>query len=250
MSESHALVFLKTQDQAGLPEAIWDINQIRRQRLYYSSLVLSAPRQGWVRLVIGESGVVDHLLMRNLSGRLGTLAFELQAGMLGFAYRLHEGGRTTGAFESNLTFYVNQRLQMITTPRDTELLDLVEPIERYVLKRYQARLRRRDPQPTGRESLPDDLQAHYAGDASQLVPVLRPETDLTFVTRLLEPGFNPEAAFEYLISVLALPYLRADEVDAPRPDGLAALDVGEAPEPGVWHGVLPEGWLHISARKP
>jgi hypothetical protein len=188
-------VFLKTQDQAGLPEAIWDINQIRRQRLYYSSLVLSAPRQGWVRLVIGESGVVDHLLMRNLSGRLGTLASSFRPGCSVLRTGCTRVARTTGAFESNLTFYVNQRLQMIATPRDTELLDLVEPIERYVLKRYQARLRRRDPQATGRESLPDDLQAHYAGDASQLVPVLRPETDLAFVRPAAGTRLQPGSRF-------------------------------------------------------
>ncbi len=234
------MVFLQARDQAGLPEVIWDINQVRRQRLYYSSLILSAPRQGWIRLIIGESGMVDHLLMRNLSGRLSTLAFELQSGMLGFAYRVYEGGRTTGAFESNLTFYINQRLQMLSAPREAELLDLADLVERYVLKRYQEGLRRSGSHLAGRESLPDDLQAFYAGDVKQLAPVLKPETDLAFVRRLLEPGFNPQAAFNHLLSVLALPYLGPDEVNL---FGLAGMA-----QPGR-EAALPEGWRRIPARR-
>ena len=241
------MLFVKTHDSAALTQAIGEINAARRQRVVYDTVVVSAPRRGWMAILPGRQALADHLLLRNLSGRLATRTFELQLGPFGFAYRLHAQGRTLSAFESNLSFYVNQRLRQIDSAQAVELLDLAEPIERFVLRRYQEQ---QHPGARIRMTLldiPEELQAYYAGDAAALRLVLRGPADQAYVKRLLSPGFNPEAAFDHLVRLLDLPYLPPDEVRVTYPTGDANVAGYAITAPTTWNGHLPEGWVRVPA---
>jgi hypothetical protein len=247
METLRALHFIKAHDFVTLTQAIGEINAVRRQRMPYDTVVVTAPRRGWMALLPGRHVLADHLLLRNLSGRLSTRAFELQLGPLGFAYRLHAQGRTLSAFESNLPFYVNQRLRLLDSAQAVEILDLAEPIERFVLKRHQeqqhpgARIR------TTLLDIPEELQTYYAGDAAALRLVLRSPVDQAYIARLLSPGFNPEAAFDNLVRLLDLPYLPPDEVLVSYPDGETTIAGYDITAPTTWNGHLPEGWKRIPA---
>lgn len=246
MIAPHAFVFIKHEDQVSLGRAILRINASRRQRLVYRSLILSAPRRGWITLLLGGGGMTDHLLLRNLSGRLSTLAFELHLGMIAFSYRLYREGRTVSAFESNLPFYVNNRLQMLRTPRDINILDLAEPVERLVLERFHAN------QHPGRVlgmniEIPEDIEAYYRGNPARLQPVLRPGVDEDYVASLLAPGFNPEGAFELLVSLLDLPYLPADTVEVGEGDAVRRITGYAITRPSTWRETLPDGWRRMPA---
>lgn len=243
----HAFVLIEYADPPALGRAILQINATRRQRFFYRSVIVTAPRQGWIALLLGEGGgMVDHLLLRNLSGKLTTRAFELRFGGHDVAYRLHQGGQTISAFESNLPYYVNSRLRILEAAQNAAVLDLGEPLERFVLKRY------RELQHPGLVStltlrIPDVLQAHYSGDAVALASLLLPGSEVGYVSSLLAPGFNPQTAFEQLAAVLDLPFIHD-----------AALTVawqGQAHEisglmltrPATWQDFLPPGWHRMPA---
>ncbi len=244
MMAPHAFVFIKTDDQVALGRAILRINAARRQRLAYASLLLTAPRRKWIALLLGRSGTVDHLLMRNLSGQLSTIAFELQLDEMGFLYRLHRVGRTVSAFESNLQFHANHRLQMLESSRDVNTLDLAEPIDRFVLRRFQERQHPRAPITT--REIPRDVWSYYLGDPAKLRVVLRADVDEQYIASLLAPGFNPEAAFEQLVSVLDLPYLPSDDVLVSTGQGRERRVDGYAlTRPETWQDALPAGWRRM-----
>ncbi len=243
----HAFVLIQYADPPALGRAILQINATRRQKFFYRSVILTSPRQGWIALLLGEGGgLVDHLLLRNLSGKLQTRAFELRFGGHDVAYRLHQDGQTVSAFESNLPYYVNSRLRILEAARDAAVLDLGEPIERFVLKRY------RELQHPGLVStltlrIPDVLQAHYSGDAMALASLLAPEFETGYVSSLLAPGFNPQTAFEQLAVVLDLPFLHGDTVSITvqgevwEVSGLAAI------RPATWYDRLPADWHRMPA---
>lgn len=244
LTAPHAFVFVKHNDQASLAQALRRVNVARRQPFAYRSLILTAPRLRWIGLLLGR-GVTDHLLLRNLSGQLNTLAFELELGHFGFAYRLHEQGRTTSAFESNLMFYINNRLQLLAAREDVSLLDLAEPVERFVLRRYQEQHYLSSAGVTATE-IPDDLQAQYAGDAARLRPVLKADVTDSFVSDLLAPGFNPERAFARLSMSLELPYIPSDDVLVSSSTGTPRQVTGFAiMDPATWQDTLPEGWQRL-----
>lgn len=250
MIAPHAFVYVRSEDQSAVGRAVLQVNSNRHQRFFYRSLILTSPARGWVALVLGSSGTSDHLLLRNLSGLLNTLAFELQLGAMNFAYRLHRQGRTVSAFESNLLFYVNNCLQMIRSPRDFDLLDLAEPIDRFVLERLQ-KLQHPGLATGAVLEIPDRLQDYYAGDAAQLRPVLRGDADEAYVASLLAPGFNPEVAFERLAALLDLPYLPSDCVTVPVDDREARQVTGYAiTKPATWRDALPPGWRRMPAQLP
>jgi hypothetical protein len=253
MSEPHAFVFIKCEDQVALGRAILRINLTRRQQFFYRSLVLSAPRRGWIAILLGEGGgLIDHLLLRNLSGKLETLAFELRLGRFDVAYRLHREGRTVAAFESNLPYYVNHRLRMIETADDVTVLDLGEPIERFVLKRYHD-LQHPNAAITLSLRLPDALHDHYAGTPELLRPLLRYDADVAYIQRLLTPGYNPERVFEHLMELLDLPYLPQDDgLTIPSPDGtVQKIDGLAITRPATWHDyTLPSQWRRMPAVPP
>lgn len=251
MIEPHAFVFIKHQDQPTVGRAILQINTARRQRFFYRSLVLSEPQQGWIALLLGEGGgLVDHLLLRNLSGRLRTTAFELRLGRYDFAYRVHRDGETVGAFESNLPYYVNFRLRMIDTANDVQVLDLGEPIERFILKRYHD-LQHPTAAITLSLKIPEAMQLHYAGDFAALEPVLRHGADEKYVKSTLTPGFSPERAFENLLSVLDLPYIPPHNLIFTDEQGEThQARQYEVTQPATWHDVLPPGWKRMPSLPP
>ncbi|MBN1965687.1 MAG: hypothetical protein JW910_13635 [Anaerolineae bacterium] len=249
LTPPHALVFIKYEDQPSLARTIQRVNAARRQVIPYRTLILTAARQRWTGLLFG-AGASDHLLLRNLSGQLGTTAFELELGYFGFAYRLHSKGRTVAAFESNLVFYVNNRLQWLAVHDDTSVLDLAEPVERFVLRRHQEQQHVSSAGVVSSD-VPDDLQAQYVGDASALRPVLKPDVTDGYVAELLAPGFRPEAAFERLAACLSLPYLPPDEVLLDQAGGDSRVLAGFAlTRPATWVNELPSGWRRVAALPP
>ncbi|GAB4571380.1 MAG: hypothetical protein Kow0077_07980 [Anaerolineae bacterium] len=247
-STSYALVALKWADHVTLARAVLQINATRQQRIAYTSLILSAPQGGWVLLLLGDGqGAVDHMLMRNLSGRLATMAFEARVGEHDFAYRLHAMGHTESAFESNLTHYINQRVRTLERTRNVDLLDLGEPIERFVMKRYRE-LQQPDPASTLSLTIPEVLQAHYKGDAQALSAILKPDIEVGFVSGLLAPGFSPQRAFELLLQSLKLPYL-GEVLTACAEDGQVLAEAAglSVLQPVTWSAALPAGWRRIPA---
>jgi len=250
MVEPCAFVLIRYDDLPSLARAVLQINITRRQRFFYRSLVLTAPRRGWLALLLGEGGgLVDHLLMRNLSGRLRTTAFELRLGQQDFAYRLHRDGRTVSSFESNLPAYVNQRLRSIEAVQDAAVLDLGEPLERFVLKRYHD-LQHPDTAITLSLKIPGVLQAHYSGDAASLSPLLRETVDTAHVAALLAPGFSPQQGFEGLVATLDLPYLPTDPQTVSVPGEEQVVGGYELVRPDRWLKALPEGWWRMPALPP
>jgi hypothetical protein len=243
MITPHAFVFIRHQSQPAVGRAVLEINSIRRQRFFYPSLILSVPRRGWMALLLGEGGgLTDHLLLRNLSGILQTTAFELRLGYLDFAYRVHRNGRTVAAFESNLPYYINHRLNMVEASNNIGLLDLGEPIERLVLKRWHD-LQHPSAVVTLSLTIPEDLQLRYSGDVADLSNLLRPDTDAKYVASLLAPGFNPEKAFTNLVEVLDFPYLPDDFVTSTDHDGVERQFSGfEVTKPATWFEYLPDDW--------
>lgn len=181
------------------------ISANRRQPFAYDRVLLSAPQQGWVALQLGAGGHGDHLLLRNLSGELNTLAFELTLDMVGLSYRLHEQGRTVGAYESNLPFCISARLHQLQTPQDLARLDLAETLDRYVLQRYHERLHGTALDDS--DDIPDRLLEVYQGSVTALRPVLRPAVPAGYAAGLLSIGVNPEMAFWRLVDLLDLPHL-------------------------------------------
>lgn len=249
MNIPHAFVFVRHEHQVALGRAIQRINASRRQRLFYRSLIVTEPRQGWMALLLGN-GVTDHLLLRNLSGQLNTVTFELEINLFAFAYRLHRGGRTVSAFESHLPFYINDRLRLLERQPDPNILDLAEPVERFVLRRFHAQQHAAAFDP-GHPDIPDDLQVHYAGNAAALHPVLRDDADMEYVATLLAPGFNPQVAFERLLALLDLPYLPTDQVAVMTSGDVVWRVTGYAiTVPSTWRDVLPGGWQRLPATPP
>ncbi|MBN2469959.1 MAG: hypothetical protein JXN59_04465 [Anaerolineae bacterium] len=243
----HAFVMIQYNDPPSLGRAILQINATRRQRFFYRSMIVTAVRRDWIGLMLGEGGgLVDHLLLRNLSGQLRTTAFELRYGGTDAAYRLHQAGRTVSAFESNLPYYVNSRLRILESAQDVAVLDLGEPIERFVLKRYYE-LQHPSLVSTLSLRIPDVLQAHYSGDAVALVPLLVPGIEPGYVSSLLAPGFNPQTAFEGLAAVLDLPFIHDDVIRVVSGGQTVEVSGLEAARPATWQDILPAGWHRMPA---
>lgn len=245
--ESQALVLVQYSDQRDLAGALLQINLTRRQRFYYQSVILTDVVDGWLALLLGEgAGLNDHLLMRNLSGTLQTVAFELRLGHFDVAYRLHSDGRTISSFESNLPYHVNQRLRLLERAKDASILDLGEPLERFVLKRYHE-LQHPDEVSTLSLRIPDVIHAHYSGDATALKAFLKPGYDTGFITGLLAPGFGHEQAFEGLTEALAIPFLDTCSVTVEQDGAPLKVEGSAAMRPATWHRVLPNGWMRMPA---
>ncbi|MFC1959791.1 hypothetical protein ACFLYO_03675 [Chloroflexota bacterium] len=251
MIEPHAFVFVKHHDLPTVGRAILHINTTRRQRFFYRSLILSEPQQGWIALLLGEGGgLVDHLLLRNLSGRLQTTTFELRLGRYDFAYRVHCAGQTVGAFESNLPYYVNFRLRMIESSNDVNVLDLGEPIERFALKRYHD-LQHPTAAITLSLKIPEDVQQHYAGSVAAMKHVLQHGVDEQYVQSLLTPGFSPERAFENLLPVLDLPYIPPHSMTFTDEQGeVHRVRHYDLTKPATWMNTLPPGWKRMPSLPP
>ena len=93
MNTIHNFAFVQTDDAEKLEGTIILVNRSRHHRLAYSRIIQTAPRRGWIALII-DSNSPDHYLFRNLSGRLDTTSFEFGRNGMQLYYRLHHKGRT------------------------------------------------------------------------------------------------------------------------------------------------------------
>lgn len=251
--------FVKTAEAAVLENAIILINRSRHQQVNYTRIIQTTARRGWTALIL-DSVLPDHYLLRNLSGRLHTDAFELGMNTITLYYRLHSSGRTTAAFESHLALWVTQQLRTILSTGNVMRIDLAEPAGRVVLQRYHEHRRSRAwAQPNNSPKLPPAVEQYYAGKANDLEGLFEPGTDLKYVQDIMKPGFSAQDALERLVAALALPYFKGDPVVVEEEDpnagelgtvmknrrvvrNLAAL------QPSSWpvNSKLPEGWLTLT----
>lgn len=261
------LAFIRTIDTPSLETALLVVNRTRHHEVPYERVILTAGRQGWSAIVIDHS-LPDHYLLRNLSGRLNTTAFELNANELTFGYRLHRDGQTLGAFESHLGLWINQRLRLVINMRDVKRLDLAEPAERFVLQLYHEHQRVRPwSQPSVRQTIPSQIDQYYRGSVQHLKSLVQPSIALNYLEDVFRPGMAAQAAIERLMGVLNLPYLPGDRIEIANEDeddlagyndpnintmvqevveGYAILD------PTYWRGrllTLPKGWRMIDYRR-
>jgi hypothetical protein len=247
MLRNHLFCYVRYGEADRITEQIGWINRMRSTLIPYDYLIQSDARQGWTAILIPEMAE-DHYLMRNLSGRLNGVAFELVYRGLAFGYRIHEGGQTIDSFESNLSMAVNYRILQLRDSAHVRFLDLAEPLDRFVLQRYQGSqyTRQRDIE---LEEIPQRLIKAYAGNVMALSPFLSLGTDINYVARLLEPGYSPEVAFEWLLNVLNLPYLPSDSVELPGTDDEPTEYVtGYAlTSAQTWEQRLPPGWRRLTS---
>lgn len=267
----HNLAFVKTNDLENLSNAITFINRARRYPFRYKRLIQTAPRNGWVALIL-FSPIPDHYLLRNVSGRCNVRAFELSTNDISMSYRLHQDGKTIAAYESHLSLWISQQLRTLLGTGDVSQIDLAEPAGRLILKRYHEYRRQWTWSATSaNESVTTDIAWHYAGRAEELKDLLDKNTDIQYVQDIIKPGFSVESAFERLIEVLDLPYIKGDpvmiDVEADQPvkdnEALSKLSTGELTnalrsqrlirgletlKPATWpaDAILPKGWIVLS----
>jgi hypothetical protein len=259
------LAFIKSSDVAALDENIILVNRTRQHPNSYEWIIRTAPRSSWIAL-INSIGTPDHYLMRNLSGRLLAIAFELYADDLALSYRLHHRGQTVAAFESHLDLQIAQRLRLVVNTGDVRRLDLAEPIDRLVLRHYHDHHRSQPwAQATAPRSVPTQLQQHYAGQASDLNELLKSGSKSDYLDDVLQPGYAVETMLERFSSLLDLPYLPGDTVEVPyTADDLSASIMAnddmmmqhtikgyDILAPTTWppDAHLPEGWSRISYQR-
>jgi hypothetical protein len=252
MNDIYNFAFIKTKDTFNLEANIVLINRTRQHPVDYKRIIYTAPRRNWTALIV-DSAEPDHYLLRNLSGRLGTQAFEfgINAGRLYF--RLHKSGRTECAFESDIVHLVNQKLQMLFNTGDVKRLDLAEPAGRFVLRRYHEHQRTRSwTHPISIMAIPPSVESYYDTNIEQIKPLLMPNTDLEALQGILQPGTAPDIALEKLSRAAAMPYITADEVETAglKPDDPPRIVKGyDILKPSTWPegSHLPTGWDIIPA---
>jgi hypothetical protein len=214
--------FVKSSNVTAIENAIILINRSRHQQVNYRRIIRTSPRRGWTALII-DSATPDHYLMRNLSGRLSTQTFEFGVNGVALYYRIHNEGRTVGAYESHLALWVAQQLRMIISTADVTRIDLAEPAGRLILQRYHEHQRTRAwTQPSAGEKIAPVIEQHYIGQASQLKSLLEPGTDLAYVQEIINPGFSAMVALDRLINILTLPYLKGEPVVVPSSEDIFA----------------------------
>ncbi len=268
---AHNLAFVKTSDTEHLSNAITFINRARRYPFQYKRIIQTTPRQGWIALIM-DSPIPDHYLLRNISGRVRVRAFELSTNDFSMSYRLHQEGKTIAAYESHLSLWISQQLRALIATGDVSQIDLAEPAGRLILKRYHE-YRRQWSWASGssNESISSDIAWYYAGRAEEIKELLDKNTDITYVQDILKPGISVESAFERLVEVLDLPYIKGDPVsieveeDTSLQDteALSKLSTGEITSalqsqrlirgletlnPSTWtnNTPLPKGWIVLT----
>jgi len=246
-TSGRAFAFVQVSNAEALSTAIAFVNRTRRIPVYYQRILQTAPRRGWTALIF-DGSLIDHYLLRNLSGRLKTQSFGITNYNLQIGYRLHVHGQTKAAYESHLALMITDRLRRMLAAGSVEELDLSEPADRLILQRYHDYQHKRTwTQPSARDVIPDAIARYYAGDVSKITDILKPGIDPLFVGEVLEPGYSAHTATQRILDSLALPYLSQDEI-------LVVPDaVGQAPRrieglnilnPEQWAEVeyLPNGW--------
>lgn len=206
------LAFVKTIDTEALTNAIIFINRMRRDNIQYKSIITTAPRNNWVAVII-HSPTPDHYLLRNISGRVHVRAFELSTNGFSLAYRVHQDGKTTGAYESHLALWITQQLRSLMGTGNVKQVDLAEPAGRLVLKRYLEYRRSWSWQSSKtNESITPDVAWYYGARAEDLKDFLQSDADSNYVKDIIKPGIAASDIFERLIEVLELPFVKGDPV--------------------------------------
>lgn len=257
MNTTYHFAFVQTIDSNDLEGTIALVNRTRHHLIVYDRIIRTAPRRGWSALILDATNP-DHYLLRHLSERLKTTAFSFGIQGVRLYYRLHQTGRTVSAFESHLTLWITQQLRALLSTGDVMRLDLGEPAGRLVLRRYHEHQRNRAwSNPTPQLDIPPAVEAHYQGQAADLMALFRLGTAVDDVQEALSPGFSPQAALDRLAQALDLPYLAGDRVEVNNPpatDGSQRRFTAHEPQrvvqgyailkPGTWPegGNLPEGW--------
>lgn len=257
--------FVKTIDAEALTNAIIFVNRSRRHPFAYKRITQSAPRDGWIALILHHAAP-DHYLMRNISGRLGVRVFELGTNGFSIMYRGHQNGKTIAAFESHLALWITQQLRALMATGHMAQIDLAEPAGRLILRRYHEYQRSWSWSASkANESVTPELERYYAPNASDFRDHLRTGTDLDYVQDLIKPGFSTTEAFERLLEVLNLPYLSgapviadvttattAEPQSAPQDDNEQRTLYGtEILKPETWASnlLLPRGWVTITEQQ-
>lgn len=249
-----AFSFIQTNNPEALNAAIVMINRRRRIPIYYQRIIQTAPRRGWSALIF-DGALIDHYLLRNLSGRLSTKAFGISTYNMQLSYRFHVQGQTQSAYESHLALMITDRVRRLLATGAIQELDLSEPAERLILQRYHAYQHNSAwTQPSARDEIPADIALYYTGNVTRIAELLKPGIDPRYVAEVLEPGFSSQTALQRLLESLVLPYLVGDEVtllletteQSPVPqriDGTAILH----PQQWTTIPVLPKNWGVVTA---
>lgn len=252
MNDIYNFAFLQTKDTFNLEANIVLINRTRQHPVDYKRIIYTAPRRNWTALII-DSAEPDHYLLRNLSGRQKTQAFEFGINGERIYFRLHREGRTECAYESHVMQLVNQKLQMLFNTGDVKRLDLAEPAGRLVLRRYHEHQRSRSwTHPISIQSIPPSVETFYDAKIEQIKDLLMPKTNLEHLQEILQPETSSQVVLEELSKALAMPYITADTVET---EGLKADDPPRVVKgydilkPGTWPegSHLPAGWDIILA---
>lgn len=254
-TSGQAYAFVQVSNAETLTSAIAFVNRTRRIPIYYHRIIQTAPRRGWSALIF-DGSLIDHYLLRNLSGRLRTQAFGLTSYNLQISYRLHVHGQTKAAYESHLALMITDRLRRLLAAGSVEELDLSEPADRLILQRYHDYQHKRTwTQPSARDTIPEPIVKYYGGDVTKLKDLLKPGIDPMFVAEVLEPGYSAQTAMQRILDSLALPYLSNDEIlvhgetvgQAPfRVEGLSILKAQQWTDlnalPLNWTVIAPQQW--------
>lgn len=258
--------FVKTIDAEALTKAIIFVNRSRHHPFNYKRITQSAPRSGWIAIVIHHPAS-DHYLLRNISGRLSVRTVELGTNGFSIAYRVHQNGKTTGAFESHLALWITQQLRALMATGNMAQIDLAEPAGRLILRRYHE-YRRSWSSSKANESVTPDLKRYYDPNPSDLAEFLKTGTDISYVRDVIKPGFSATEAFTRLLEVLELPYIDGAPVIAElansKPEVKVQSSINASPSaetdqtrtlrgaeilaPATWNGqlLLPRGWVEIT----
>lgn len=244
--QNRSFLFIQIRDVEQLTGAIQFINRRRRIPVYYNYIIQTTPRRGWSAILI-ETNICDYHLLRTMSNRLKTRAFGLSIQNMFLSFRYYQSGQTKSAYESHLALKITDRLRRLLITGSTDELDLAEPSERLILQRYHVHQQTNSwAQPSPRDAIPEEIQAHYRGNIEVLEDIFKPGTDIRFISEILEPGFSIETSLDRLLQALHLPYLYQEDVTVGT-DIIKELDILDA---NRWQPdrELPKGWQIIASQ--
>jgi hypothetical protein len=252
MNTIYNFAFVETTDSKALTDNIVYINKSRHHRIEYKRILQTAPRREWSALILDNNNP-DHYLLRNLSGRLQTRAFEFGMNGVRLFYRVHKLGRTASAYESHLGLWVTQELRSLMNTGDVMGLDLAEPAGRLVLRRYHEHQRNRAWTHQNSAKLPASIEEAYAGSIDDIQDLFAPKTSLAYIQEILAPGFSAQTALERLVEAFALPYLAGDVVEVHNAQGesVRTIEGYDILKPSTWHegSALPTDWLMLTHKE-
>lgn len=257
MTRTFSFAFVESTDPDRLEKAIVIINRSRQHPVPCKRVIRTAPRRGWMAIIL-DCDDPDHYLLRNLSGRLQTTTFELGIKGARFYYRLHRDGETRHAHESQPAQWIEQQLGELLSTNSITQLDLGEPAGRFILRCYHDYQRTRGwSAALIHQQLPDELMTYYHGEITDLEPLLIPGVDRDNLARIFAPDVSASAALDRLAVCLDLPYLIGDRVEValknhmqssarhdPNRNNRQVVTGYDILKPATWPdgGNLPSGW--------